>query len=254
MVYDVLSNLIIKNFVRVSTMYTNKDFCTKRYNRPLWAVVIKYEGETEYICQGKKYMSDINNIVILPAGCDYEWSCIEPGHFCIMEFDSDITYDKIFSFPVKNGEIYLKAMKELEYKLTEKKPGYNLVCMRDTYSIIYSLLTSKSNIYFPEHKKDRLTPALEHIAKNYTKSITNDELAKLCNMSTVYFRKLFSEVIGMPPISYLHNLRIKKAKEMLLSDYSSIGDISISLGYPSIYDFSRAFKKQVGVPPSKYKK
>lgn len=68
----------------------------------------------------------------------------------------------------------------------------------------------------------------------------------------MYFRKLFTEVMGISPIAYINDIKIKKAKEMLKSDYGSITDIAHSLGYLDIYDFSRAFKKHTGIPPSKY--
>ena len=56
-------------------------------------------------------------------------------------------------------------------------------------------------------------------------------------------------------LKYLTAFREKgdqKAKEMLKSDYSSLSDVAYSLGYISLYDFSRDFKKHVGVSPSKY--
>ncbi len=68
----------------------------------------------------------------------------------------------------------------------------------------------------------------------------------------MYFRKLFAATYGTLPIAYVHQLRIKKAKEMLMSDYGSITEIALSVGYASVYDFSRAFKKHTGVPPSRY--
>ena len=86
----------------------------------------------------------------------------------------------------------------------------------------------------------------------YNKNIKNDVLANLCNLSTVYFRKLFTEIMGASPISYVHELRIKKAKEMLRSDYGNIKDIAESLGYLNIYDFSRTFKKYKGVSPREF--
>lgn len=49
-------------------------------------------------------------------------------------------------------------------------------------------------------------------------------------------------------------MRIKKAKEMLKSDYGSITGIAESLGYLNIYDFSRNFKNHVGISPSEYTK
>jgi len=99
---------------------------------------------------------------------------------------------------------------------------------------------------------EKIAPALEYIAKNYTKSITNETLASLTGMSCVYFRKLFTEIMGESPIAYAHALRIKKARQMLKSDHGTISDIAYSLGYSNIFDFSRDFKKHTGIPPSKY--
>ena len=87
---------------------------------------------------------------------------------------------------------------------------------------------------------------MNHIINNFTKPIKNEELAALCKISTVYFRKLFFEVYGVSPMQYIQNLRIHRAKEMLRSDYSSITDIAFTLGYNNIYEFSKAFKKYFG--------
>jgi RNA polymerase sigma factor (sigma-70 family) len=101
-------------------------------------------------------------------------------------------------------------------------------------------------------KMQKIQPAMAYISQNFNKEITNDTLAALTGLSTVYFRKLFTQMIGVSPIAYVHQIRIQKAKEMLKSDYSTLSDIAQSLGYPNLYDFSRTFKKHVGVAPSKY--
>ncbi|MDY3928361.1 MAG: AraC family transcriptional regulator [Clostridia bacterium] len=254
MYIDILSNLVITKIYSATTIYTEKNTKAKRTNRPYWAVVIKYEGETMYVSKGKSYLSDMNNLVILPKGCSYEWHCTHSGHFSIIEFESESVCDKIFSFSVKNSEKILNLFKELEYKRTLKKPMYEAESIRDAYSIILMLAQSMQKKYSPTEKLKKISPAINYIAKNYNKNIKNDELAQLTGLSTVYFRKLFTEVFGISPIAYLNELRIKKAKEMLKSDYGSITDIAESLGYLNIYDFSRTFKKHVGISPSKYEK
>lgn len=251
---EILSNLVINRIYTATTMYSDENAKNKRQNRPCWAVVIKYEGETVYTCGGKSCLSDINNLVILPKGCSYDWKCMKSGHFSIIEFDSECTHNDILCFPVKNGEKLLKLFKELEYKRTLKGPMYKAESIRDTYSIILALATSAEKKYYPSSKLERLSPAVSYIAKNYNINTTNDTLAGLTGLSTVYFRKLFTEVFGVSPIFYIHELRIKKAKEMLRSDFGSITDIAESLGYLNIYDFSRAFKKHVGMSPSQYEK
>lgn len=249
---DILSNLIIKKIYSVSTMYSEKNKKIKRLNRPAWAIIIKYEGETVYYLKGKSYISNINNMVILPKGCSYEWMCTEAGHFSIIEFDSDTVYDEILTFSLKNGEKMLNLFKETEYKWILKKPMYKMECIRDCYAVILKLAKLRAVEYQSTDKQKKLGPAMEYIAKNYNKNIKNDELALLTGFSTVYFRKLFTTIYGIPPIDYVHRLRIKKAKEMLKSDYGSITEIAQSLGYLNVYDFSRAFKKYTGIPPSKY--
>ena len=47
-------------------------------------------------------------------------------------------------------------------------------------------------------------------------------------MSTVYFRKQFTDLFGISPIAYIKNLRIEKAKEMLKSDYATLTDLHLS--------------------------
>lgn len=249
---DILSNLVITKIYSVSTMYTEKNTKIKRNDRPCWAIVIKYEGETLYFSEGKTYRSDGNNLVVLPKGCSYEWCCTHSGHYSIIEFESELICRDIFSFSVKNSEKILKLFKELEYKRTLRKSMYELESIRDTYSILLMLIQLTKRNYLPAEKINKISPALEYIAKNYNNNIKNDVLANLCNISAVYFRKLFTEIMGTSPISYVHELRIKKAKEMLKSDYGSITDIAQSLGYLNIYDFSRDFKKHTGVSPSKY--
>ena len=70
-------------------------------------------------------------------------------------------------------------------------------------------------------------------------------------MSTVYFRKIFTEAMKTSPISYAKSVRLEKAKEMLKSDYTTLSDVAEAVGYTSIYNFSRDFKKHTGFSPSK---
>ena len=193
-------------------------------------------------------------MIIIPKGCSYEWHCKKSGHCSIIEFQSEMVCNEILSFPVKNSDKILRIYKNLEYKRTLKRPMYEIESIRDAYSVILKLSEATPKKYLPNVKQQKIMPAIDFIAKNYDKEIKNDELAQLTGLSTVYFRKLFSEVYGTSPIAYIHELRIKKAKEMLKSDYGSITDIALSLGYNNIYDFSRAFKKHTRLSPTQYSK
>lgn len=250
---SVLSDLIITKIISATTMYTPQGTKVIRKKRPNWALVIKYEGETLYRANGKTFVSDINHVYLLPMGCSYQWECTRSGNYCIIEFQSDKTYHEPICFPVRHGDSILKHFKELEHKRNLRTPILELESIKDTYSIILKLEKASTEKYLPSSKRQRLERAIDYVSENFKTNIKNDTLASLCGMSTVYFRKTFTEVMGVSPITYVKQLRIEKAKEMLKSDHGSLSDIALSLGYSSLYDFSRDFKKQVGVPPSRYK-
>ncbi|MBQ8408750.1 MAG: helix-turn-helix transcriptional regulator [Clostridia bacterium] len=249
---EILSNLVITKVHSVSTLYTPENTKLKRNGRTCWAVVVKYEGETVYTSGGKRFLSDIGHMVILPKGCSYDWECTRSGHYSIIEFESESTFYEPISFSVKNGEKILKMFKDLEYKRNLKKSMVELESIRDTYSILLALTQAVSECYLPTDKQQKIAPAIDYISQHYNENITNDTLATVAGMSTVYFRKLFTSVIGVSPITYARRLRIEKAKEMLKSDYGTLSDVALSLGYSSLYDFSRDFKKHTGIAPSKY--
>ncbi len=254
MAIDILSDLVITKVYSVSTLYTPEKTKLRKNDRQQWAVVIKYEGETLYSSCEKRFVSDSNHVIILPKGCSYEWICSQSGHFSIIEFQCATTFNAPISIRINHSDKILQMMKELEFKRNLSQPNIEMESIRDLYSIILAILQHTKQSYAPLEKKKKIEQALEYVSQNYNKSITNEELATICNMSTVYFRKLFTSIMGVPPILYVHRLRIEKAKEMLATDYSSLSAVAQSLGYPSIYDFSRDFKKHTGMAPSKYAK
>ncbi len=247
---NVLSDLIITKVYSVSTMYTEKS--RKKRQRTNWCIGIKSEGETEYICNGKKYISNINNIVLLPKGSSYEWNCVEPGHYSFIEFECEKACSDMFSFKVGNGDEILKRLTALERKRNAKSSALEMESIYETYGILLELLRTVEKKYAPSGNYQKIKPAVEYINQNYKKHITNEELSALTGFSTVYFRKLFTENVNMSPISYLHTVRIRKAKDLFHGDFGSVSDVALSLGYSSIYDFSKTFKKYVGISPTEY--
>ncbi len=248
----LLSNLTIEKVYLTATMYGEAGVGKKRTNRERWCLLLKYEGETLYKCRGKTLTSDIGHVMILPRGSSYEWRCVAAGHYTCVEFDCKTSYPDIFSFPISSGEELLKMLKKLEYGVPQAPELAHIQSIRDVYSILLKLARELEGQYVPGKKAKRLLPIAEYMQAHCTERMTNDSLAAMAGMSTVYFRKLFREVYGQAPMEYLKDLKIKKARRMLQGDYGSIADIAMQLGYSNIYDFSRDFKKHTGVAPSKY--
>lgn len=113
------------------------------------------KAKRAYISNGREYISNINNIAILPKGCDYDWRCVESGHFAIIEFECDKSYTDIFSFNVKNGETYLKTIKQMEIDRALKKTTYMLDEFKNLYSLILSVLKTREKNMFPPAKNKK---------------------------------------------------------------------------------------------------
>ncbi len=113
------------------------------------------------------------------------------------------------------------------------------------YNKSFEIKEQKNNII--------LRPALEYIQNNYCHSISLDEMASLCNISSSYFSKLFKKMTGENFSNYISKLRMKKAKELLETSDISIKNLSIDLGFEDCGYFVKVFKKIVGVTPSSYR-
>ena len=252
---EILSQLIIKNVLSFNTMFAHEksnQFVKK--DRACWGLFINYEGEVIFKNHSGTYVANSKHLLILPKGASYEWNCSRSGHYLLIDFDSDLAVNELFSLTINGIEPLENSLNALERVQLSSKNFSNIESIYLVYSLILNALKldQEHNNYTPSAKKNRLRPAMDYLLSHFTSSIKNKELADLCGISEVYFRKLFLEVYGISPITYIQNLRISRAKEMLKSDYNSIADIAFSLGYNNIYEFSKAFKKHTGVSPSKY--
>lgn len=93
---------------------------------------------------------------------------------------------------------------------------------------------------------------LEYISENFNQDIGLNELADMVKMNPAYLSILFKEEVGMSYIKYLTQLRMDKAKSLLLEDYKVV-QVSEMVGYHNYRYFCDIFKKHVNQTPNEYK-
>lgn len=103
------------------------------------------------------------------------------------------------------------------------------------------------------HENSMIVKAKEYIQANYHKDLSLDEVSRQLDLSSYYFSKLFKEETGSNFLEYVTNLRMEKAKELLLSENHSMKEICSAVGYSDPNYFSRIFKKNIGVTPTEYR-
>lgn len=78
-------------------------------------------------------------------------------------------------------------------------------------------------------------------------------LAAQAGMSRSSFAQKFKDMVGVAPLEYLLNWRMRLAAKRLRTGTAPVGSIALSLGYESESGFSSAFKRVMGVPPLHYR-
>ena len=79
------------------------------------------------------------------------------------------------------------------------------------------------------------------------------KLARMALMSSTKLKTRFKEVYGMKLYEYYNHQRLTKAKSLLESGEVSVKDVAARIGFTDSGNFSKAFKKEFGVSPSKLK-
>ncbi|WP_297872308.1 AraC family transcriptional regulator [uncultured Oscillibacter sp.] len=92
-----------------------------------------------------------------------------------------------------------------------------------------------------------------YIDHNFAKDFSLVELANELHISHYYASHVFSKAFGLSPIRYRTMRRIGEAQSLLTSTDESITRIASIVGYDDPNQFSQAFTKVVGMPPSKYR-
>jgi AraC-like DNA-binding protein len=96
--------------------------------------------------------------------------------------------------------------------------------------------------------------ALSLLHTQVARDWTAEDLAGAVNMSRSAFAERFAALVGQPPIKYLINWRMQIAAHKLREGRMSIAQIAFDIGYESEAAFTRAFKRELGVPPATWRR
>ncbi|REK77707.1 helix-turn-helix domain-containing protein [Paenibacillus paeoniae] len=102
---------------------------------------------------------------------------------------------------------------------------------------------------------ERVERSIRYMEQHYQKKVSIEQLALAAGgMSSVAYSLLFRNETGLPPVEYLNNMRMKRAKQMLSEKNSRVKEVAEAVGFRSPFYFSRMFQRMVGVSPTMYMK
>ena len=96
--------------------------------------------------------------------------------------------------------------------------------------------------------------ALTLLHSRYADPWTVAELARETGLSRTVLSERFRHFLGEPPMTYLTRWRLRLGARALTATSHSVAQIALDTGYDSEAAFNRAFKREYGLPPARYRK
>lgn len=156
-----------------------------------------------------------------------------------------------------NSEIKL-YMETIKHKRGINRVGTDILVK----NLLLNILIEISTLYdvqlgFPETIQKPLwgiDHLIRYIKANLDINLTLNLLAAQIHLSPSYLSRYFKQKTGKNISEYITELRIEKAKELLVSTVYSVTDICFLCGYSSVPNFRKYFRKATGMSPGEYRK
>jgi len=170
------------------------------------------------------------------------------------------TADVTFNDPLwaETDELLERLAFSVVEDMQSPNPADRLFAQETAMLILHRMLLKYTNLAQPDTRHGKCAhgnfdKVLEFMSDSLDRLVTVDQLATLTGMSTFAFIRGFSRRHGATPMRYMRQLRLEKAKDMLVRTSLPISAVSERLGFSDSAHFIAAFKKEAGVTPRAYR-
>ena len=231
------------------------------------------EGEKEVLYGGKKYRYGKGEYAVCSADIPLltrvsKAKKDEPFLVVITEFDSSVISELMYEAKLsphsgENAESFGVApvneeLTETFYRLIKlldcsenEQQFYSALILKE---IFYRLLTGDFGaqlqlINMQGTRLNQITQAISYLKQNYRKKLNIDDIAGHISMAPSSFYRVFKQVTKISPLQYQKHLKLHEAQRLMLSGQCDVSQACYEVGYESITQFNREYKKMFGLPP-----
>ncbi|MEX3010785.1 GlxA family transcriptional regulator [Hoeflea sp. TYP-13] len=150
------------------------------------------------------------------------------------------------------------ASADLMLHLISKKHGSDLA-VEVANQMVYNSVrpeTAEQKISFQSRqgmRNEKLAKAVKLIEDNLEEPLPPPAIAEMLGITTRQLERLFGRYMNCSPKKFYVDMRLQKARNLLLQTEDSITEISMACGFNSTAHFAKAFKTQFGTPPGSYR-
>ena len=191
---------------------------------------------------------------VLTAQNDHQFDNYLAGYFKTPEFFEAVCPVNAAQFGNKLNELVRAITNSQAHEYVNKEWFLDLIEKIIFHEYGNYLALNGIRSVKPETRKEilrRLNIAKQHIDDEYLSIDEISGVASFCAMSEFHFYRSFKQAFGISPYQYLLNKRLELAKEMIIAGNMSVTAVAAHCNFPDIFTFSKAFKRQFNVAPSR---
>jgi AraC-like DNA-binding protein len=154
------------------------------------------------------------------------------------------------------GKTDIKELEDAYFQtqVLTPKAYQSMVRLLEVFGQHISMAVDRIAVQMDNAEPPPIKKAKQFIEERKTDNISMRDVAKVVNVSTFYFCKMFKKATGLTFTEYLSHVRIAKAKSLLLNPNLRVSEIAYDIGYQSLTHFNRTFHRVVGQSPSAYRR
>ena len=168
---------------------------------------------------------------------DRQYNCIEVDEISQQLYDAFSRLIDIVKQNKQNDFITKLIIQEIYYIILTSPIGGKLIDLN-------TIGTSNNKI----------SNAIMTIKNNFNKQLNVNDLAKSVSMSPTNFYRNFKNITGFSPLQYQKQLKLHEARNLIVVSGDSATNAAYAVGYESISQFNREYKRMFGITPYKNKR
>ena len=170
------------------------------------------------------------------------------------QFNLGLPHSPVIKGALKNPRIRQTVESLYHACGTENTPFGGVMRQGYLLALFSELLSQMPLSHLHLGDSNALRAIVSFCTKNFTENLSLTLLEEKLHLNKYYISHLFSGKLGLRFNDYINSLRVSEACRYLLNTDYSITDISEKVGFNTLRTFNRAFIKQIGIPPTEYRK
>ena len=247
MITNEITNYTILEMIQMKRAHTR----IKTSNKSCHVISCRLSGESTFFYNNKTYTVKKGDVLYIPYGASYYQECDAEE---IIAFHLRIWGNSANELQIvtpENADEMCSLFRNAARIWQAKQTNYMYYCMSELYKIV-----AISNITLaPSIDTDYgiISPSIDYLKSHlYDTDLSLDMVYRQSNISQTSFIKYFHRFFECTPIKYINQMRIEKAKMLLISNLYTREEVASLCGYENVKHFYVMFKKITGKTTGEY--